>query len=113
MGNCNRKRWSTISFRVTSEERRQIEARVRISGMSRAEYFIQSLIHQEINIIAGKYASDRLSLEIRRLKDAMAKIEDLHDEEQKTLIEDCKLFLKELIDVIDSNMLKDKKSSEK
>ena len=64
----NRVRNQTVCFRATAEERRQIEARITVSGMPKGEFYIQSLLHQEINIIVGKYQSDRLSLEIRRLR---------------------------------------------
>lgn len=62
----NRLRNSTISFRVTPEERIQLEARIKVSGMPKGEYFIQSLLHQELNIAVGKYKSDRLSLELKK-----------------------------------------------
>ena len=62
----NRKRNQTVCFRMTPEERRELEARITVSGLPKGKYFIQSLLHKEIKIAVGKYQSDRLSLEIRR-----------------------------------------------
>ena len=63
----DRKRNQTVCFRMTPEERRELEARITVSGLPKGKYFIQSVLHQEVKIAVGKYQSDRLSLEIRRL----------------------------------------------
>lgn len=64
----DRLRNKTISFRVSPDERQRLEARIKVSGMPKGQYFIQSLLYQKIEVIAGKYQSDRLSLELRRLR---------------------------------------------
>lgn len=71
----NRKRNQTVCFRMTPEERRGLEARITVSGLPKGKYFIQSLLHQEIKIAVGKYQSDRLSLEIRRLWERLDSLE--------------------------------------
>ena len=63
----DRKRNQTVCFRMTPAERRELEARITVSGLPKGKYFIQSVLHQEVKIAVGKYQSDRLSLEIRRL----------------------------------------------
>lgn len=60
----DRLRNQTVCFRATPEERRAIEARITVSGMSKGQYYIQSFLYQKISIVVGKYQSDRLSLEI-------------------------------------------------
>lgn len=92
----NRYRNTTVSFRVTPEERRQLEARIKVSGMPKGEYFIQSLLHQEINIVVGKYQSDRLSLELKRLKEQLNKLDTGDDEQTVDLLKKCKALLNEL-----------------
>lgn len=42
----NRLRNQTVCFRATPEERREIEACIKISGMPKGHYYIQSLLHQ-------------------------------------------------------------------
>lgn len=75
----NRVRNSTVSFRVSPEERIQLEARIIVSGMPKGEYFIQSLLHQNLCISVGKYQSDRLSLEFKKLREALEKADNIAD----------------------------------
>lgn len=99
----DRVRNQTICFRATPEERRQIEARITVSGMPKGQYYIQSLLHQRIEIIVGKYQSDRLSLEIRRLKE---QIGSLSREDEKTVNEalrSCEALLQELVRLVMEN----------
>lgn len=44
----NRKRSVIVNFRVTPEEKRFIDERIVLSGLPRAEFFIQSCMHQKI-----------------------------------------------------------------
>lgn len=64
----NRTRNKTVSFRLTPEEYRQMEERIKITGLLKNEFMIRSMLEQHISIQVGKFESDRLSLEVRRLK---------------------------------------------
>lgn len=99
----DRLRNQTVCFRATSEERREIEARITVSGMPKGQYYIQSLLHQQINIIVGKYQSDRLSLEISRLKERIDELDKEYAETDTEVLKDCKALLTELIDLMKSN----------
>jgi len=101
--NKDRLRNQTVCFRATSEERREIEARIAVSGMPKGQYYIQSLLHQQISIIVGKYQSDRLSLEIRRLWERIDKMGKECAETDTEVLTDCKVLLTELIDLMKSN----------
>lgn len=94
----NRKRNQTICFRMTPEERRELEARIIVSGMPKGKYFIQSLLYQEIRIAVGKYQSDRLRLEIRRLRERLEDINTENKELQETLV-DCRALMKQSIKI--------------
>ena len=56
----NRIRNHTISFRVSEEERRQLKARIKVTGLPIGRYILESALHQKICIAVGKYQSDRL-----------------------------------------------------
>lgn len=99
----DRLRNQTVCFRATPDERREIEARIAVSGMPKGQYYIQSLLHQQINIIVGKYQSDRLSLEIRRLSDRIAVFSDKGDMECQLLLQDCKSLLTQLNAITEEN----------
>ncbi len=44
----NRKRSVIVNFRVTPEEKQLIDERIALSGLARAEFFIQSCMHQKV-----------------------------------------------------------------
>lgn len=44
----NRKRSEIVNFRVTPEEKQLIDERIALSGLPRAEFFIQSCMHQKV-----------------------------------------------------------------
>lgn len=96
-----RVRSKTISFYVTPEENQQIQARIKIAGMPKGEYFIESLLHQKICISVGKYQSDRLSLEMKKLRLALENTNDV--ELLKDVIDECKVLLEQLKSVTDNN----------
>lgn len=96
----NRKRNQTICFRATLEERKAIEARIKVSGMPKGEYCRQSLLHQKIEINAGKYQSDRLSIEIKRLRELT---EQIPQEQFQDLLQEIKISLKQLISILNDN----------
>ena len=44
----NRRRNIIVNFRVSSEEKQLLDDRIVLSGLTRAEFFIQSCLHQKI-----------------------------------------------------------------
>ena len=96
----NRKRNQTICFRATPEERKEIEARIKVSGMPKGEYCRQSLLNQKIEINAGKYQSDRLSIEIKRLRELT---EQIPQGQFQDLLQEIKILLKQLISILNDN----------
>jgi regulator of replication initiation timing len=104
----NRLRNQTICFRATPEERQQIEGRITVSGMPKGQYYIQSLLHQQINIIVGKYQSDRLSLEIRRLRERLDEPTHIDPCEINQVLTDCKALLEQLAEIMENNRQEEK-----
>lgn len=94
--NDRRKRSLIVNFRVTPEERELIEARIKLTGLSKSDYYIKTFLGQEINIAVGKYQSDRLSLEFKRLREAVEKIDLAETDENYDLLLECKSLLTEL-----------------
>ena len=99
----DRVRNQTVCFRATPEERQQIEARIKVSGMAKGQYYIQSLLHQQINIVVGKYQSDRLSLEIRRLRERLDDMTPIPVNKTNEVLTDCKALLEQLAEIIENN----------
>lgn len=99
----DRIRNQTVCFRATPEERQQIEARITVSGMAKGQYYIQSLLHQQINIVVGKYQSDRLSLEIRHLRERLDDMTPMPVNTTNEVLTDCKALLEQLAEIMQNN----------
>lgn len=96
--NEKRTRNKTISFYVTPEEYTELQARIKVSGMPKGEYFIKSLLHQRIEIYVGKYQSDRLALEFKRLREMLETVKA-----DETILQECRALLKQLQEVTADN----------
>ena len=93
----NRTRRNTVSFRLSDEEFRNMEERIKITGLAKNEFMIRSMLDSYIEIRAGKFESDRLSLEIRRLKNALQQTET--PEETTGLLLECRALLEQVIQI--------------
>ena len=93
----NRARSITVSFRLSPEEYRNMEERIKITGLSKAEFMIQSMLEGTISLRAGKFESYRLSLEIRRLKDQLSQTEVPKD--AVCLLLECRALLEQIIKI--------------
>lgn len=97
----NRLRNITVCFRASPNENQIINSRIKVSGKPKAEYIIETLLEGSVHVTAGRYHSDRLSLEIRRLKDALEIVEKgAQSSETLAVLEECKILLSQLITII-------------
>ncbi len=76
--NCDRKRNRYLNFRVSDDELRLIDAKVAVSGLAK-----------------GEYQSDRLAVELKKLREALEKASDF--EELRDAVERCSDLLEEMI----------------
>lgn len=99
--NKNRLRNKTISFRVSPEEAMEINARILVCGMPKAEFFIKSLINDNIFISVGKYESDILGIELLRFRRDIEQLKHLETQDElKKVIERANVLLTELCTII-------------
>lgn len=88
-----RKRRNTIAFWLSDEERMVVDAKIKIAGVSKGEYYRSSVLGQQVNIVAGRYKSDRLAMVL----------EDINKNLERGDEYDCielKLILQELLEVM-------------
>ena len=100
--NEDRFRPITAAFRMSYEEHRLIEEKIVISGLKKREYYTKAALNEKIEIVAGKFKSDRLSLEVKRLREQLEKAKT-DDEELKEAIIDCRCFVKSLLEIMEEN----------
>lgn len=75
----------TISFRITEDERRQIEAKVIASGMSKKDYFARSCIYNRVCVVGKKETVYRLVEELREMQTIIQDVAEQLQKEEITL----------------------------
>lgn len=99
--NYKRVRNHTIAFRVSDEERNEIRAKVAIIGLPIGEFLLESVMNQKIYIAVGKYQSDRLSIEVRRLREQLETTAENLDEVNQ-VVQKCICLIEQLLKVIEN-----------
>lgn len=108
--NKNRKRPVTIAFRVTAQEAQRINQRVKISGLSRRKYFMNTFLGQKIELIGGCFESNRLASELKKIRMKLEMLE-VNSTQLEETIDECHALLSELSKVIKENELVQKEVS--
>lgn len=75
----------TISFRITEAERRQIEAKIIASGMSKKDYFARSCIYNRVCVVGKKETVYRLVEELREMRTVIRDVAEQLRQEETTL----------------------------
>lgn len=108
--NKDRKRNRILNFRVSEDELRMIDAKVAVSGLAKGDYFIKMLYGETVVIRAGKYQSDRLAVELKKLREALEKASD--QEEVRDAVERCSELLREMIRISSKTLDRDNQHGE-
>ena len=93
-----RKRNIIMNFRVSPEEKQMIEERVRLSGMAKGEYFIQSCMYQKISVLGNIRTFDAIKESVSRLDLKLMELQSVEELDEVTL-ESLRMVL-ELLDGI-------------
>ena len=83
--NKNRKRPNSMSFRVSNEEKIAIETRINVSGLPKSEFYIGSCLEKKLDVIGGKFGSDRLSVQLENMNVFLRNAELIYDKNQKII----------------------------
>lgn len=71
---CERKarfRHNTIAFWLSDEEKQIVDARIKIAGIQKGEYYRSSILGQRVEIVAGRYRSDRLAMVLEKISEQL------------------------------------------
>lgn len=83
--NKNRKRPNSMSFRVSNEEKIAIETRINASGLPKSEFYIGSCLDKKLEVIGGKFGSDRLSVQLENMNVFLRNAERIYNKNQKII----------------------------
>ena len=81
----NRKRPNTIAFHVSNEEKVAIETRINVSGLPKSEFYIGSCLDKKLEVIGGKFGSDRLSVQLENMNVFLRNAENVYNKNQKII----------------------------
>lgn len=93
-----RKRNIIMNFRVSPEEKQMIEERVKLSGMAKGEYFIQSCMYQKISVLGNIRTFDAIKESVAKLDRKLMELQSVEELDEVTL-ESLRMVL-ELLDGI-------------
>ena len=102
-------KYPTISFRISTREREEIEAKILASGLSKKDYFVRSCIYNRVCVVGKKELIYQLVEEqkimqtnIREVTEQFEKTEiDLTLEGLEDMRNDCLDMLKAILWVLD------------
>ena len=83
-----------INFRVSPDERATIEAKAFVSGLPKAEFYLNCILGVEIAVKPGRYESDRLAVELKKLRLELQNIKS--GEDLLRVVLECRALLEEL-----------------
>lgn len=99
--NVMRKRSKTLAFRLSDDEYNLIQAKIKISGMNKGQFILNSLINQNITISGGKFQSDRLAIELNKLSCSLENTKTT--DETLIVLKECKSLLEQLYNITEYN----------
>jgi len=83
----NRKRNTFMNFRVSETERALIEKRIALSGMTKAEFFIQSCLYQAILVRGNIRTFDKIRESLSAIESKLSDMEKNPELTKEELIE--------------------------
>lgn len=83
--NKKRKRPNTIAFHVSNEEKIAIETRINLSGLPKSEFYIGACLDKKLDVIGGKFGSDRLSVQLENMNVFLRNAELIYEKNQKII----------------------------
>lgn len=81
----NRKRPNTIAFHVSDAEKVAIETRINVSGLAKSEFYIESCLDKKLDVIGGKFGSDRLSVQLENMNVFLRNSEEIYNKNKKII----------------------------
>ena len=99
--NYKRYRDTSVTFRLTAEERDAVHFRAKMLGIPLQDMFLKTFINQPIEISMGMFDSERIAIEIRKLRKTIENL-SADDESIKAEISRCRNCLNQLEIVLTS-----------
>ena len=70
-------KYPTISFRISPRERKEIEAKIFVSGMKKKDYFVRSCIYNRVCVVGKKETVYQI---VEKLQEMQSRMEELAEQ---------------------------------
>jgi uncharacterized protein (DUF1778 family) len=81
----HRKRYKTVAFRMSDDERQELEKRIELSGRQKQEFLIKSVLHQKIVVIGNQVQFEKLKTQLDEIVSELRRIEHAEDVSENLL----------------------------
>lgn len=89
-----RQRHNTIAFWLSDEERQLVEARIKVAGIPKGEYYRAAVLGQSVEIVAGRYKSERLAKVLEELSHKLKGSDSAEWKELQVILQELLSLLK-------------------
>lgn len=93
----NRVRNIIMNFRVSPEEKEKIDKRIRLSGLARGDFFIQSCTGQKIVTTGNIKTFDAIRESMKQIDEHLLKVQSAEELDEAVLVE-----LRTILEMLDS-----------
>ena len=90
-----RKRDVVANFRVSDTEKKRIDARIQLSGLTRSEYFIESCLYQAVLVKGNIRTFDHINKKMEEIEHKISATPNLEDMDSE-LVESWRVILEML-----------------
>ena len=85
LDSTGRWRHKTVAFRVSEEEAKQIDACVRLSGLSKQDYIVKRLLCREIVVQGNPRVYKALKNQMKEIYEELKRLERFSEEQEELL----------------------------
>lgn len=78
-------KYPTISFRISPRERDEIEAKIKVSGLNKKDYFVRSCIYNCVCVVGKKELVYQLVEELKMMQQNLSEVARQFDKKEITL----------------------------
>ncbi len=82
----NRWRNVVVAFRMSPEEAEELNVKVAISGLSKQDYIIKSLLEHEVNVVCGKKVAKKMEMYLEAILEELQFMDTTKELDEEVLL---------------------------
>lgn len=96
----NRWRNVVVAFRMSPEEAEELNVKVGLSGLSKQDYIIQSLLNHEVRVVGGRKVAKKVQVHLETMLEELQFLDEEHANEVD--LEELLVPLKHILTILGS-----------